>query len=400
MKRRVLVPIGVVLVALIVASCGSSASGFKRMEATTTTLAPEVKAFYTWTDPIPNDPPGTVLRTQEIDAPRGTRAWRVLSTTRSAEGKPALVSGLVYAPTRRAPSGGRPVLSWAHETTGIADDCAPSYQDKSTLSDKDLKLFLDEGYVVTATDYEGLGTRGPHPYLVARSEARSVLDAVRVARALPETRAGSRFAVYGYSQGGHAALAAAQEAPTYAPELTLVGTAATAPPADLSKVATQLATERELYGFGVLAAFGLVAGYPDRVQAGQVLAPDIVELAPRVEQTCSYFAFFALASREFAKVFNPAVVSDPVVARLLAESSPGATPPEGPVLIMSGGKDVLATPEMVDTYMDRVCPQGAVVQLVRKADRDHGGIAQDDIKTVAPWIADRFAGKPAPNSCP
>ena len=85
---------------LLAACGGSEASGFKRVEATTTTLAPEVKAFYEWNEPIPNDPPGTVLRTQEIDAPKGAKAWRVLYVTRSAEDKPSLASGLVYAPTK------------------------------------------------------------------------------------------------------------------------------------------------------------------------------------------------------------------------------------------------------------------------------------------------------------
>ena len=47
-----------------------------------------------------------------------------------------------------------------------------------------LNEFLNRGWVVVMTDYEGLGTRGPHPYLFGTSEARGVLDIVRAARAL------------------------------------------------------------------------------------------------------------------------------------------------------------------------------------------------------------------------
>ena len=65
---------------------------------------------------------------------------------------------------------------------------------------------LDRGYVVAATDYPGLGTPEVHPYLVGTSEARAVLDSVRAARAIPEAAAGARFAVWGRSQGGQAAL--------------------------------------------------------------------------------------------------------------------------------------------------------------------------------------------------
>src|SRR4029450_3380385 len=85
------------------------------------------------------------------------------------------------------------------------------------------------GYIVVATDYPGLGTDGIHPYLIGESEARSVLDSVRPARELPNTGASNRFAVWGHSQGGHAALYTGEVAARYAPELKLVGVAAAAP---------------------------------------------------------------------------------------------------------------------------------------------------------------------------
>jgi acetyl esterase/lipase len=93
---------------------------------------------------------------------------------------------------------------------------------------------LARGYVVTATDDPGLGTAGPHPYLVGLSEGRAVLDSVRAARALPEAGAGDRFAVWGHSQGGHVALFAGELARDYAPDLRLVGIAAAAPATELA----------------------------------------------------------------------------------------------------------------------------------------------------------------------
>src|SRR3546814_18250510 len=62
----------------------------------------------------------------------------------------------------------------------------------------------------------------------------SVLGAVRGAREVPGAAAGSTFAVGGESQGGHAALWTAISARSYAPDLTLVATAAAAPPTDLA----------------------------------------------------------------------------------------------------------------------------------------------------------------------
>ena len=88
---------------------------------------------------------------------------------------------------------------------------------------------LDRGFVIAATDYAGLGGQGMHPYLIGLSEARAVLDSVRAARQLPDAAAGDRFAVWGHSQGGHAALFTGEQAASYAPELKLVGVAAAAP---------------------------------------------------------------------------------------------------------------------------------------------------------------------------
>ena len=45
-----------------------------------------------------------------------------------------------------------------------------------------LNQMLAQGYVVTATDYPGLGTQGIHPFLIGVSEDRAVLDSVRAAR--------------------------------------------------------------------------------------------------------------------------------------------------------------------------------------------------------------------------
>ena len=95
---------------------------------------------------------------------------------------------------------------------------------------------VERGYVVSATDYPGLGTPGPHPYLVGISEGRAVLDSVRAARELPGAGGGRRFAVWGHSQGGQASLYTGILAKTYAPELNLVGVAAAAPATELAKL--------------------------------------------------------------------------------------------------------------------------------------------------------------------
>ncbi len=129
------------------------------------------------------------------------------------------MSGAIFVPDGPKPRRRRDVIAWAHPTTGVIDRCAPTRLPDLAGTVAGLEEMLRRGYVVAATDYEGLGTRGMHPYLVGPSEARSVLDSVRAARDLSDAYASNRFAVWGHSQGGHAAFFTGEMAASYAPEL-------------------------------------------------------------------------------------------------------------------------------------------------------------------------------------
>lgn len=208
----------IVLAALVLVSCG------------TTTSNTFSTSFYNTPSSIPSNAPGTILRFETINAPfPESQAWRVLYTSTGINGETIAVSGMVFAPAGPIPPGGRPVVSWAHPTTGIDDQCAPSRSPKPYDDVQGLADFLNLGWVVVATDYQGLGTDGMHPYLVGASEAQGTIDIVRAARNLNETGASSNYFVFGHSQGGQAALFAGQMASTYAPELQLLGVAAAAP---------------------------------------------------------------------------------------------------------------------------------------------------------------------------
>ncbi len=168
--------------------------------------------FYAIPDPLPAGPPGAPIWAERVAAPPGALAWRILYHSRTIHDEDIAVSGLVVAPEAAPPEGGFPVIAYAHGTTGLADPCAPSKAAQPLVTDDDaagdlpLPPFWEEGYVVVATDYEGLGTPGRHPYIVGGSEGRGILDSIRAARALPDAHAGDQAVVVGISQGGHAAL--------------------------------------------------------------------------------------------------------------------------------------------------------------------------------------------------
>jgi len=193
--------------------------------------------FYSPPTPIPAGKPGDVLRVEPApDGPEGARSWRILYRSTGMKGEPQAVSALLVVPDAPAPEGGRSVVAWAHPTTGVVPDCAPSLQPNWRKTIPGLAGMVKAGMVVVATDYPGLGTPGVHPYLVGESEARAVVDSVRAVRRMPEAAAGDRFAVWGHSQGGHAALFSGELAASLAPELRLVGVAAAAPATNLGNL--------------------------------------------------------------------------------------------------------------------------------------------------------------------
>jgi hypothetical protein len=193
-----------------------------------------VSDFYDWPGAVPAA--GRLLRQEVMPAAllpgNAARGVRILyASTSDIGGDHAIaVSGTVLLPRGAPPRGGWPVVAWAHGTTGTADVCAPSWTGYRDQDATVLNGWLAAGYAVVATDYEGLGTRGAHPYMMLGSAARSVLDAVRAARR--GFAVSRRLIVVGHSQGAHAAFGVGLLQRGYAPELDLRGVVATGLPAE------------------------------------------------------------------------------------------------------------------------------------------------------------------------
>jgi Secretory lipase len=205
--------VGILVLAGLIAACsggsgGSGRSGESGGAGDESAAGGERQAvefdggdFYAAPDPVPDDEHGTLVRYEPVDGVDvgGATAWRIMYVSESLEGEPIVVTGTALVPPGAAPTGGRPVLTIAHGTSGIADECAPSKHPAAT----ELSLmgpFVDAGYLVVLSDYEGLGTSGRHPYLVGESEGRGVLDAALAARELPDADAGDQLSIFGYSQ--------------------------------------------------------------------------------------------------------------------------------------------------------------------------------------------------------
>src|SRR5689334_3350216 len=231
-------------------------------------------AFYTPPAAVASRP-GVLLRTEPFtrDVPPGARAWLILYTTTRDTGVPAVASAIVVAPAH-PPAGPRPIIAWTHGTTGVAEPCAPSLVQHPFAAGALLVLpqILAQGWVVVATDYTGLGTKGPTPFLIGQGEGRSVLDSVRAAHQLTQLDLAGQTVIWGHSQGGHAALWAGALAPSYAPDDHVLGVAALAPASDLTGLVENLAS---VTGGSIFAAYVVTAysqAYPD-VSFGRYVRP-------------------------------------------------------------------------------------------------------------------------------
>ncbi len=171
--------------------------------------APPGLTFYRPPTRLLDGKPGSVIWARGTPTPAGVRAAAhttlVLYRSVLPNGKPTAVSGLIFTPRGKAPKDGWKLISWAHGTTGIADQCAPSRDPASNYMYPEFNGWLKRGYAIAQTDYQGPGTAGVHLYLVGRAEGASVVDIALAARTL-DPSIGRKFAIAGHSQGGQAAL--------------------------------------------------------------------------------------------------------------------------------------------------------------------------------------------------
>ncbi|WP_439813789.1 lipase family protein [Zavarzinia sp. CC-PAN008] len=354
---------------------------------------------------LPTDAlPGSLLKAEAFvrDVPAGARGWRILYVTTRLDGRAALASALVLI---KGPSqGARPVVAWAHGTTGVAPGCAPSVLAHPFNLVPALGAALDAGWAVVATDYVGLGTDGGHAYLVGDEAGRSVLDAVRAAAQVPEAATGEAVVIWGHSQGGNSALWAGIRASAQPAGLDLKGVAALAPASDLP----QLVLRSQGSMFGKIVSSYLIhayaATYPDVVVGDYVggwsslLVGDIASRCAGGLETLVSAAETVLLPKP--GIFAKAPDQGPLGARL-AENVPAA-PIAAPVLVAQGALDDLVLPAISRDYVRARCAAGQAIDH-----RVYPGL--DHVTLVAPgspldpdliaWTADRFAGRPAAG-CP
>jgi len=364
-----------------------------------------VSAFYTWSKAIPATP-GKLLRSEPLDQalslPNAASAQRILYTSLDGiDGKtPIVVSGALFIPKGKAPAGGWPVASWGHGTVGVADICAPSWAGRSYRDVQYLNRWLDEGYAIVATDYQGLGVPGGHPLLNNRMAAYGILDAAKaVVAGVPGLA--DKVLIIGQSQGGAGAFAAGAYAATYAPKLGVKGSIGTGViytvgsknvgEQDQDKVDPALA-----YGFYTLLA---AQQYDPSIDPRDFYTDKALPLFEQARTSC----LSALVSDVVGTGLTPANAKkdykgDQLMPWLAQVSYPTLKLAQ-PIFIGTGAEDKTPAAATQVALMQDACKAGSVVQGHLYKGLGHSETVNASLKDSIPFARQVISGQPVTPNC-
>jgi len=404
-------------------------------------------SFYTPPNPLPPGQPGDLIRTEPsrlVFEPSG-RVWfrgtgtRIMYRSSDAQGKPVAVTGTYIEPDNPWPGNGpRPLIAYATLPLGMGEQCAPSKLlnqgiHASTSSGFDVMINLDQGFIgtlvargfaIVVTDGVGVGVHGPmSPQLYNRvAGGTALIDAARAAMRLPGTSLDPHgpVAFWGWVSGGFAALSAAEQVGTYAPELHVVGTYASAAPTDLAALLAP-SDGSFLNGLTGYVLRGLTASYPELEQpVRDALTPRGLEMLDNtgrqcLAQTAIDYMFRHLGGGPapaetgrfwFKTDIFEAVKVDPLKTVLAAQHI-GNIKPTGPVYFDHNRWDSFAPYLSTRQTAADYCAKGADVTfwtneeppfLNKVAVNSLLPTLVDGERSIA-WVTDRFNGAPTTPNC-
>ncbi|MEM1052394.1 MAG: lipase family protein [Pseudomonadota bacterium] len=312
------------------------------------------------------------------------------------------VSGALYLPRGDAPEGGWPLIAWSHGTVGVGDACAPSTNGRSERDLTYLSNWLDKGYAIVASDYEGLGQEGLHPYLATRPMAYSNLDAIRAVQAgdFPVSEA---VVVTGQSQGASAAIATAGFAADYAPEVELLAISATGvpffPPELQQAMLTTGADEPNPNVAFNLYLLTLAELLDPEFKLEAEVDPALWPAVSKAYDQCIFELIESSMAAELTvnQLYTPEVAQrTPLIFEALAY--PTLSLPV-PAFIGSGEADTITPLPMQQAFVGAACAAGTTLEARVYPGASHDGGLLDSIPDVEAFVAKAFARETIASTC-
>lgn len=359
------------------------------------------------------DERGSIIESTPLDgldpliAQHAADAQRVTyRSTSGIDGTGTTVTAAILTPAGTPPEGGWPVLAYGHGTTGVAAQCGPSQYPGLLGQGNRIAAYLDAGYAVAATDYEGLdGNAAPdgpdHPYLEPVTAAYNMIDAVRAARASNED-VSDKWASIGVSQGGQAAWSALEAAPHYGDGLQFIGGVAIAPAADLTPI-TDGPRPWTLGPFQLGLLPYVLDGYrvaDPGLDFDDYLRGSLADGFGALEGCTSTTGFASALTILSSTPDEVGPFTDEAAADIrdwLEDNALPLDPTSEPLLVLYGDSDTVIPPAWTEEAVQRACAEGMTVDARLIEGADHFSIGQTDV--MIDWLDERFAGQPANSTC-
>lgn len=364
--------------------------------------------FYVVPKTLPASP-GVLIRHEPLDAnlaiKGAAQSIRILySSTDGLSGQDRIaVSGTLYMPLGTAPDGGWPLMMWSHGTVGIADRCTPSFRGRGDRQVAYLSTWLKEGYAVLASDYQGLGTSGGHPYMSGRPMAYSNLDAIRAVQSA-DFNVSRKVVITGQSQGASGAISTAGFAQSYAPDVDLAGLVTTGIPYFTEDSLAATLDEPDLdtpHPNLALSLYSLTMAEmvdPD-FKLRDIVADDVWSIVSQVDNAC-VFDFIGTTMNAGLTPRNAFKASyiEPMKTAFRQMIYP-TLEVDVPMFAGTGLQDQITPAPMQQAFVSKACNAGVSIKS-RVYETDHNGGLLMSVPDAQSFVQDVFAGRVPENNCP
>jgi pimeloyl-ACP methyl ester carboxylesterase len=350
-------------------------------------------AFYETARPLQSAKPGSLIRSEpfdDYDLSADMSAIRILYNSRDSFGRDVAASGVVLIPAGKSPSGGWPVIAWAHGFSGLTRQCAPSLM-TNIFDGPILSMYLTLGYAIVAADYAGLGSGSPYAALDIQSNAVDVLYSIPAARAAAP-QLGAKWIAMGKSQGAMVVLKLAELPESSDPNF--LGSIAISGVADTKDFYENLA-QQPPNGILSALAYGIKTVYPEFNLGNMLTARGVVPLA-RIDSSCTV-PDYGDASPE--KILQPNWETNQFVQQFLARNDIGKNQAQKPILIIVGGSDSSIPAAMAANVAKRMCQLHDKLLFEEYPELDAASVVGASVRDQINWIQARFAGRAEDSNC-
>ena len=379
--------------------------------AGTSPALPSADPFYTYSGSLTGVAPGAVLRTRTIaDTDLGSStpisSTQVLYRTTGEQGQPTVTVATIIEPTGATPA--TRVVSYQTAYDALGSECDPSYtlQGGNSGYDSDeatvIGGYVAAGYAVVVPDYEGTQL----DWGAGQESGYGTLDGVRAAENLLGLNQGTTpVGLIGYSGGSIATEFASELAPSYAPNLDIVGVAEGGVPVDFAHNLTYVNGSQDWSG--VIPAVLVGVGRAFDINLNQYLSAYGQQVTSTVASECINNFLGSYPGLTVQKLLKPQYanfLAIPVFASTINHLIMSRTgTPKGPLFIGVGNQDGTGDGVMVANDVEALahtyCQRGVSVQFSEYSGQDHDNAAIPFEAGALTFLTDRLSGLPVQNGC-